>query len=174
MGKKQGYLASLGSISRYICEIIEIVIIAFAISWVIRNYVIELYVVPNNSMFPTYQVNESIIVEKYFYKKFNLVSHGDVIVFEDSDNDNSSETNIGRVLALPGDTIEIRNGNTYLNKQLLFEPYIQDRPKINLESIVVPEGSVLVLGDNREETLGITQLGTIPVDYILGKVLFSY
>jgi len=69
------------SIIRYLFELVEIILIAFALSWVLRTYVIEARKIPTGSMLPTIQLEDRVIVDKFFFKHFDHIDHGDIIVF---------------------------------------------------------------------------------------------
>ncbi|NMA68823.1 MAG: signal peptidase I, partial [Desulfitobacterium sp.] len=84
---------------KLIIEIIEIVIIAFALSWVLRTFVLEARVVPTGSMIPTIQLQDRILVDKFFYK-FGDFERGDIVVFQPPPNAHTEEDYIKRIIAL--------------------------------------------------------------------------
>lgn len=159
---------------RYVLELIEIVIIAFALSWVIRTYVLEARVIPTGSMLPTIQLQDRVMVDKFFFKYFGQLRSGDVIVFRPPTSAHSTDDFIKRLIGLPGDTVEIRNRTTYINGQPQYEPYILDRPIKNVDPVKVPEGSVFVMGDNRNNSADSREWGFLPIENISGKTLFRY
>ena len=75
---------------------------------------------------------------------------GDVIIFQAPTD--SSEDFIKRIIGLPGDTVEIRGGNVYVNGVKLDEPYIMSPPSYTVEKRKVPDGEYFVLGDNRNHS----------------------
>lgn len=162
------------SMARYVLELVEIVIIAFALSWVIRTYVLEARVIPTGSMLPTIQLEDRVIVDKFFFKHFGQLHTGDVIVFHPPSSAHSSDDFIKRLIGLPGDTVEIRNHKTYINGQQLLEPYLLEPQVKNMDPINVPEGSVFVLGDNRNNSADSREWGFLPIQNISGKTLFRY
>lgn len=159
---------------RYILELIEIILIAFALSWVIRTYVLEPRVIPTGSMLPTIQLQDRVIVDKFFFKHFDQLHPGDVIVFHPPASAHSSDDFIKRLIGMPGDSIEIRNHTTYINGQPLYEPYILERPKKDMELTKIPEGSVFVMGDNRNNSADSREWGLLPIENISGRTLFRY
>ena len=87
---------------------------------------------------------------------------------------------IKRVIGLPGDHVEIKNGKVYINGEILEEPYISKALKTDMSlggeffDIVVPEGYLYVLGDNREASADSRRFGCIPINKIEGKVAFRW
>lgn len=159
---------------RYVLELIEIVIIAFALSWLIRTYILEARVIPTGSMLPTIQLEDRVIVDKFFFKHFDQLRSGDVIVFHPPASAHASDDFIKRLIGMPGDTIEIRNHTTYINGQPIYEPYILERTIKNVDPVIVPEGSVFVMGDNRNNSADSREWGFLPIENISGKTLFRY
>jgi signal peptidase I len=80
---------------------------------------------------------------------------------------------IKRLIALPGDTIEIKEGTVYLNGQTIDEPYIKEYPTYTMEMKEIPEGEYFVLGDNRNHSNDSHSWGTVPRENIIGKVWLS-
>jgi signal peptidase I len=80
---------------------------------------------------------------------------------------------VKRVIGKPGDIIEFRDNQLYRNGQLLNEPYIKEKMEgIQNQRIVVPEGHIYVLGDNRNFSKDSREIGTVPLDHVIGKKLF--
>jgi len=162
------------STARFFVELIEIVLIAFALSWVLRTYVIEARKIPTGSMLPTIQLDDRVIVDKFFFKNFDHLSAGDIIVFHPPPSAHATEDFIKRIVGLPGDTLEIRNHITYVNGQQLYEPYVSDKSKNDFGPIVVPKDSVFVMGDNRNNSDDSRVWGFLPIQNITGRTLFRY
>lgn len=159
---------------RFLLELVEIVLIAFALSWVLRTYVIEARKVPTGSMLPTIQLEDRVIVDKFFFKYFDHISPGDIIVFHPPPSAHATEDFIKRVVGVAGDKIEIRNHKTYVNDLPLYEPYVTDQSKNDFGPIVVPADSVFVMGDNRNNSADSREWGFLPVNNITGRSLFRY
>lgn len=171
---KESESPSPKSTSRFLLELLEIVLIAFALSWVLRTYVIEARKIPTGSMLPTIQLEDRVIVDKFFFKYFDHISPGDIIVFHPPPSAHATEDFIKRVVGLPGDKVEIRNHTTYVNDQPLYEPYILDKSKSDFGPIVVPKDSVFVMGDNRNNSDDSRIWGFLPMQNITGRTLFRY
>lgn len=162
------------STARFILEIVEIVIIAIALSWVIRTFVIEARFIPSGSMLPTIQLGDKIMVDKFFYKTFGSVSYGDLIVFHPPESVHSADDFIKRVIGLPGDTIEIQGHQLFRNGTAVEEPYVAERMMGSYGPITVPEDSLFVLGDNRNASDDSRIWGFLPMENVAGKALFRY
>ncbi|KTE89598.1 S26 family signal peptidase [Desulfitobacterium hafniense] len=162
------------STARSILEWVGVIVIAFALSWLIRTFVIEPRYVPSGSMLPTIQLQDRLIVDKFFFKYFDELHPGDVIVFHPPSEAHASDDFIKRLIALPGDTVEIRDHKTYINGQVLDEPYVAEPQIKTMEPAVVPEGYVFVMGDNRNNSKDSREWGFLPIDSITGRTLFRY
>ncbi len=133
--------------------------IALVITYVLRTFVFTIISVASSSMEPTLPVGTLYIVNLLAYRT-GKPQRGDIIVFDNPfDHDRGS---IKRLIALPGDTIEMDEKVVILNGKKLQEPYaMYKRPGDllagdNLKTKHVPEGHVFVLGDNRDESLDST------------------
>ncbi|MDR3601232.1 MAG: signal peptidase I [Desulfosporosinus sp.] len=169
-----GESESTKSTGRFFLELLEIVLIAFALSWVLRTFVIEARKIPTGSMLPTIQLNDRVIVDKIFFKEFGHLSLGDIIVFRPPPSAHATEDFIKRIVGLPGDKLEIRNHITYVNDKPLSEPYVTDQSKNNFGPVVVPADSVFVMGDNRNNSDDSRVWGFLPIQNITGRTLFRY
>ena len=159
---------------KVVFEVLEIILIDFALSWVVRSYVLEARIIPTGSMLPTIQLQDRIIVDKFFFKHFGELERGDIIVFHPPESAHSSEDFIKRLIALPGDTIEIKDHVTYINGEAIKEAYVAEPQVKNLEPTVVPEGYVFVMGDNRNDSTDSREWGFLPIENITGMTLFRY
>ena len=100
-----------------------------------------------------------------------ILSTADVIVFR-YPRDPDQEF-IKRIIGLPGDRIRINNGEVYVNDERIEEPYIAAAPRYQSEWRV-PDRSLFVLGDNRNNSSDSHSWGPVPMDYVIGKALFVY
>ncbi|WAA13620.1 signal peptidase I [Fervidibacillus halotolerans] len=159
-----------------IWEWIKIFIIAAILTAIIRFFLFTPIVVDGESMMPTLEDNDRMIVNKLSYligepKRF------DIIVFHAPEK----KDYIKRIIGLPGDHIEYKNDTLYINGQKYDEPYL-DKYKKELVggtltepfSIVVPEGHVFVMGDNRRYSKDSRHIGPIPMENVLGKANIIY
>lgn len=126
--------------------------------------------VDGHSMEPSLQSGEFVIVNKLAYK-LGSPKTGDVIVFH-YPRDPDQEY-IKRIIGLPNDRVEISNGEVYVNEQLIHEPYIAASPNYQNKTNV-PEDSLFVLGDNRNNSSDSHNWGTVPMEFVIGKALVVY
>jgi signal peptidase I len=145
----------------------------------IQSFVARSYYIPSGSMLPTLQINDRLIVDKISYRFSNPV-RGDIVVFDPPAKLGFKDAFIKRVIGLPGDRIEVKNGKVYVNDKVLSEKYIEEAPSYNWSSTsltpdgIVPEGHYLVLGDNRNNSYDGHYWGFIPKDRIVGKAVVRF
>lgn len=122
------------------------------------------------SMEPTLKSGEFVIVNKLAYK-LGDPKPGDVIVFH-YPRDPEQEY-IKRIIGLPGDHVRISNGKVYVNNQLIEEPYIAAPPMYET-AWDIPENTLFVLGDNRNNSSDSHNWGPVPMENVIGKAFFVY
>jgi signal peptidase I len=121
-------------------------------------------------MNPTLISGEYVIVNRVSYR-LGSPQRGDIIVFHFPRD--PREEYIKRVIGLPGDQVEINQGQVYVNGQPLEESYL--KVKTNYSGTwQVPEGQLFVLGDNRNNSSDSHDWGTVPMDYVVGKAILVY
>lgn len=142
----------------------------------IRQFVAEARYIPSGSMLPTLQINDRLIIDKVSYR-FNPPQRGDIIVFEPPfalRKRGYDDAFIKRVIGLPGDTVEVRDGQVYVNGKVLNENYIAQEPSYTWGPKPVPANSYLVLGDNRNNSYASHYWGFVPENKIIGKALVRF
>ncbi|MBI1390432.1 MAG: signal peptidase I [bacterium] len=163
-------------------ENIEAMYIALILALFIKAYLIEAYKIPSASMHDTLLEGDRIFVNKMAYT-FEPVQPGDVIVFRTKGippiEDPEKQFYIKRVVGLPGDLIEIRNGDLYRNGLRVTDPPIfRDNYYTTLgdgrRAFHVPEGQVYVFGDNSFNSFDSRAWGGVPIENIVGKAVFRY
>ncbi|MGB3295873.1 MAG: signal peptidase I, partial [Phormidesmis sp.] len=123
----------------------------------IRQFVAEARFIPSGSMEPTLQIDDRLVVEKISYR-FNPPERGDIIVFQapqsalDAVGSTTKDAYIKRVIGLPGDAVEVKEGKVFVNGEALTENYIQAPPAYTWGPETVPDEQYLVLGDNRNSS----------------------
>jgi len=162
------------STMRFLFEVVQIVVIAIALSWVLRTYVVEARQIPTPSMVPTIQIGDRVIVDKFYFKYFDHIRSGDIIVFRPPPKANDTRDFIKRVVGLPGDKVEIKSNTTYINDNPLYEPYITHQSNNNFGPVVVPNDSVFVMGDNRNNSDDSRVWGFLPMQNIIARNLVRY
>jgi signal peptidase I len=153
----------------FIIDVLETLILA-VILFVAINAISARIRVDGSSMEPTLHGGEYVLVNKLSYR-LGQPDYGDVIVFY-YPRDPQQEY-IKRVIGLPGDRVDIHDGSVFVNGQLLNEPYIAAAP-IYPGTWLVPDNSLFVLGDNRNNSSDSHSWGAVPFDYVVGKAVLAY
>jgi signal peptidase I len=145
---------------------------AFAIAVVailfILIFVAQSFLVKGTSMDPTLQDGERLIVDKITYK-FRSPKTGEIIVFKYPGD--PSKKFIKRVIGEPGDSVSIRDSKVYVNYQPLEEPYILEKMDSDYDNVEVPDGTIFVLGDNRNGSRDsrYPDVGFVPLKNVVGR-----
>ena len=149
------------------------IVVAVALAMFIRTFIVELYVVDGPSMRPTLESSERLVVNKFIYR-FRAPEKGEILVFQYPRD--PSRDFIKRVIATPGDTIEIREGRVLVNDQILVEDYILEKTRSEYPKMTAPEGHIFVMGDNRNnsEDSRFADVGFVPYDLIKGKAVMVF
>lgn len=158
----------------FIKETLSIVIIAFILAMILRTFIIEGRIIPSESMVPTLKVGDRVMVNKFIYY-FKQPQRGDIIVFAPPDVLQSKDDFIKRVIGLPGERVEMKNNRVYINNKPLEEPYLAEPVNYTYGPVTVPEGSLLVLGDNRNHSFDSHMWNAwMSQDRIKGKAFVIY
>ncbi|HPL96303.1 MAG TPA: signal peptidase I [Smithellaceae bacterium] len=174
-------------------EYIEVIIIAILIAVVIRAFVVQAYKIPSQSMVPTLLVGDHLLVCKFLYGvKIPVLrrtiipvgqpKRGDIVVFQYPMD--RSKDYIKRVIGVEGDKIEIKNKQLFINDRLYpddhavhsdpnFYPAVV-QPRDNYGPVVVPEGALFVMGDNRDASYDSRYWGFVEQKDLEGKALIIY
>ncbi|MBE9102676.1 signal peptidase I [Vacuolonema iberomarrocanum] len=124
----------------------------------------------SSSMEPTLVVNEFVTINNV-----QAVERGDILAFNPpralaEATGQHDEVFIFRAVGLPGETVEVRDGQTLINQTPLQEPYIKEPPAYDFGPVTVPDNAYFVLGDNRNAAFDSHQWGFVPSDNLIGKV----
>lgn len=166
--------ATLGSVVLFLVEIVQIVIIAAAIIIPIRYFLIQPFIVNGASMEPNYFDSEYLIIDQITYD-FRDIERGEVVVFRPPNG--STQFYIKRVVGLPGETVEIDNGEVIIyneefpNGQVLEETYL-DEETLGRDKVTLGLNEYYLMGDNRDSSLDSRKFGPVKESAIIGKVLF--
>jgi signal peptidase I len=147
--------------------------IAIVATLAVRAFVFEQYSIPSPSMVPTLDVGDRVLVSKLN----RTPGRGDVVVFNRPSNDppqtaDDPKVLIKRVIGLPGETVEARDGKVYVDGKALNESYLPKGTVTTIaKPITVPKGDILVLGDNRGVSQDGRYFGPIPESLIVGRAI---
>ena len=195
-----------------IFEWIYCIIIAVVLALLVRYYVGTPTIVNQTSMYPTFNNNDRLILNRLYRTFKTTPARGDIITFEapsmnylngekaDLENPTAIYKNepqglfskfiynvvefgktsyIKRVIGLPGEHVQIKDGKVYINGEELKEEYLTEDVITNAEGgqfldLVVPEGTVFAMGDNRGHSADSRRFGCIPYEKIEGKVVLRF
>ena len=152
-------------------ELLESIIPAIVIAVLLNMFVVQPTKVRGESMEPTLHTNEYLLVEKISYR-LHGPRRGDVVVFRYPRDED--ENFIKRVIAVPGETVEIVSGRVYIDGQPIVEPYLLQLPRESMPPTRIPDGKLFVLGDNRSNSNDSRSFGPVTLDQILGRVWLRY
>ena len=145
----------------------EAIAIAVVLAVLIRIFIFEFAFVEQTSMYPTLVENDKLCVIKISYY-FSSPQRGDIVIVKLSE----SKSLVKRVIALGGETIEIKDDNVYIDGVLLEEDYlVAELEYENFEPVTVDEGCYFVMGDNRPVSQDSREIGCIEEDSITGRVI---
>jgi signal peptidase I len=175
-------------------ELPVLLLVALAVAVMIKTVLIQPFYVPSESMLPTIEVNDRVMISKLNYQ-FADPQRGDIVVFispfnDEIDNESfidsvvrhvleavgirtaSADDLIKRVVAVGGDTVEVKGGYLIVNGLQINEPYLMSQgPMPDFGALVVPPESVFVMGDNRAVSYDSRKFGAIPEDDLLGEAV---
>jgi signal peptidase I len=169
----------LSTIGVFLLDIIQVIFFAVAIFLFVYLLILQPHKIKGNSMDPTFKNGEFLLTDKVTYK-FGDPKRGDVIVFKAPPDD--KDEYIKRILGIPGDKVMVQGGKVYVNGQLVDEKVYLD-PSVYTqggnfandgETILVPENSYFVMGDNRGGSFDSRAFGTIGREKITGRAWVVY
>jgi len=147
-------------------ELVETLIWALVLALVLRTFVVQAFWIPSGSMIPTLMPGDRVLVAKFWYH-FTEPKRGQVVVFKYPMD--PTRDFVKRLIALPGETIEIKNGVVYINDSPLEEPYVKNRDFLSMEKVTVPRGQYFMMGDNRPNSQDSRFWGFVPKNYLRGR-----
>jgi signal peptidase I len=152
-------------------DFIESIIFAVVLAAFIIVFVVQGFYIPSGSMRTTLLENDRILVNKFIYR-FAEPQRGDIIVFKWPVDE--SKIFVKRLIALPGEEVEIRSGTVLINGKKIDEPYLNVIPEGNYGPVTVPPNEFFVLGDNRNMSDDSRFWGFVPRKNIKGKAFLIY
>ena len=174
-------------------EYIEAIVIAVLLALFIRTFIVQAFKIPSGSMLETLQIGDHLLVSKFIYGIKTPFSgkvlipikepqRGDIIVFKYPEN--PSLDYIKRVVAVGGETVEIKNKKVFINGKPLADDHGQfkderlvaasDGPRDNFGPATVPQGKLFVMGDNRDNSYDSRFWGFVDLEAVRGKAFILY
>lgn len=155
-----------------------VITVGLILAILIRIFIAEPRFIPSESMYPTLDIGDRLVVEKVSYH-FNHPHNYDIVVFTPPDQLQAigydrDQAFIKRIIAHGGETVEVKDGIVYVNEQPLSEDYILETPQYNLAPVTVPEGYVFVMGDNRNNSNDSHIWGFLPEENIIGRAILTF
>jgi signal peptidase I len=170
-------------------EVLKTVGLSAVLAIGIRQFVAEARFIPSGSMLPTLQIQDKLIIDKLGYR-FKSPERGDIVVFNPTDNLDKMgyhEAFIKRVIALPGEKVELKDGRVLINDRPLTETnYLAADQETRIETcpyldqaylrapVTVPKDAYLVLGDNRNNSYDGRCWGFVPRDRVIGRAVVRF
>lgn len=159
-------------------ENIVILFIALGLAILIRVLVAEPRYIPSDSMVPTLQRGDRLVVEKLSYR-FRSPTSGEIIVFDppqalQRQGYTKNQAFIKRIIGITGQEIAVDNGQVYVDRQPLTEQYIAEPPTYHWGPNSVPSNQLFVMGDNRNHSNDSHIWGFLPTDNIIGRATFRF
>jgi signal peptidase I len=152
-------------------------VLAFVV--LLRAFVVQPRIIPTDSMLPTLLQGDRVVVDKLSYR-FRPVRAGDIILFEappglvEKDPRQRGVSFIKRVVALPGQLVEVREGRVRVDGQPLSEPYLAEAPRYTWGPERVPEDMLFVMGDNRNQSSDSHDWGFLPRSHVRGRAWLRF
>ena len=177
-----GGAGSVNRAAKVLRDWLVVLAVALAAAFAVRFWVLQQFYISGPSMETTLYTNDRVLVNKLSYR-LHEVHRGDVVVFDRvtrNGNEVAHDDLIKRVIALPGESIEIKGCRVYIDGAVLAEPYLPDRDTSRpttqeqcrvseMRKVIVPAGHVFVMGDNRPESFDSRSFGSIPESLIVGR-----
>jgi signal peptidase I len=160
--------------TRQVVEWIVLVAAALVIALLIKTFLFQAFWIPSESMVPALDINDRVLVNKLSYKLHD-VHRGDIVVFRAPAEEAGIKDLVKRVIGLPGETIEGKNGRVYIDGRLLDEPYL---PKGTVSRVfpktTIPANSYFMMGDNRLHSKDSIFFGPIPESKFVGRAFVRF
>ena len=163
----------MNRIVKEIIEWIAVVVVAVVLAYCVNHFIIVNAIVPSSSMEKTIMTGDRVIGYRLAYS-FSEPERGDIIIFKFPDDE--SKLYIKRLIGLPGETVEIKEGKVFVDGEALDEPYLTVTTEGTFGPYTVPEGHYFMLGDNRNNSADSRYWNNtyLAREKIVGKAVFKY
>ncbi|MDK2925873.1 MAG: signal peptidase [Bacillota bacterium] len=154
-------------------EYVQSILLAFALALFIITFVVQSFIVTGPSMEPTLRSGERLLINKFIYR-FTEPKPGDIVVFHPAAR--PRDDYIKRVIAVAGQTVEIRDGKVWVDGKAQDEPYLSEPTYGQFGPVRIPQGRIFVLGDNRNNSQDsrYPEVGLVPLKSVIGKAVLRY
>ncbi len=159
---------------RNLLEWVAVIVGAVLVAVLIKTFLVQAFRIPSESMVPTLEIGDRVLVNKLSYRAHDI-NRGDVVVFTRPPGlpagPGEPEDLIKRVIGVPGDTVQAKDGSMYVNGKLLEEPYLPPGTStVNLDKpVTLQEGQAWVMGDNRNNSQDSRVFGPIQTSTVIGR-----
>lgn len=177
---------------RFALELPVLLVLAAVIAFLLKTFIAQAFYIPSVSMVPQLQVNDRVVVSKLAYR-VHEPRRGDIVVFDNPGGTTgprpgliskvlegvgvkqpSTEEYIKRVIALPGEQVEGRDGRVYVDGQLVEEPYLPPNTVTSsFGPVTVPDGRLWVMGDNRTNSTDSRRFNAIDAETVVGRAILK-
>ena len=157
-------------------EWVGIVVAALVAAYRVKSFLFQPFYIPSSSMEPTLDINDRVLINKLSYKLHD-VNRGDIVVFERPPDFGTSPIKdlIKRVVGLPGETVEGKDGSVFVNGKKLPEKYLPERTVTSdFEPVTLEKHQYWVMGDNRAVSNDSRSFGAIDEDLIEGRAFVRF
>lgn len=171
----EGDRSGLSRSAKSTIEWIAVIVGALVVALVVKTFLIQAFYIPSESMLPTLKVGDRVLVNKLSYE-MGEVSRGDVVVFARPGGPGSDGIAdlIKRVVALPGETVEGRDGEVLVNGRPVDQSYLPPSAVTSdFGPQTIPAGHVWLMGDNRQASDDSRRFGPVPQSDIVGKAFVT-
>lgn len=167
------------SFGRWLIETVLLVVLALVLAQGIKAFLVQPFVIPSGSMIPTIQERDRILAEKVSYRFVRDPERLDVVVFKNPTGDPAAPILIKRLIAVGGQTIDLREGVVYVDDVALDEPYTYGLPSEPQNPQIaypftIPAGYYWMMGDNRTNSGDSRQFGPVAKSAVLGHAVWTY
>jgi len=173
------------------------ILAAFFLGAILNIFILQSITVDGYSMAPTLKNGENLLINKLPYTINRKPNYGDIIAFDSRLTkphtiitdvidfikynqivakfiNNGPVYRIKRVIGMPGDTLEFKNENVLRNGIIINEPYISIYKNYSNEKVIVPQNHIFVMGDNRNNSVDSRDMGSIPLNHVIGKYILKF
>lgn len=151
-----------------IWEWVETIVVALVLALIIRTFIVQVFYIPSGSMEPTLGIRDRIIVNKFIYR-FREPKREEIIVFKYPAKPGEKRRDfIKRIMGLPRETLEIKDGVVFINGSPISENHPMNRDHAYFGPVKIPESHYFVMGDNRPNSADSRVWGYLPKGNIVG------